>query len=497
METKDINDLRGNTKNPRRISDHDYKKLVQSIQRFGDLSGVVLNNTTGQLVGGHQRVQAFKQLGGQPVVTERYEQPNSKGTVAIGYVLLEDEKYAYREVDWDKDFEAAANIAANRIQGEFDTDLLAELVYELSQLENADELLGLTGQTEDEIKKLLAQVSGEGEDEDNETRGNLADDFIAPPFSILDTKQGYWQARKRSWLDLGIKSEETREGVELFKGASAMFDKYRVDNGTRKSSDVATVSIFDPVLCEVAYRWYNLPGGVVLDPFAGGSVRGVIASKLGMQYVGLELRADQVEANRVQATDICSDPLPVWIAGDSNKTLDAVDGQADLLFSCPPYADLEVYSDDPDDLSNMPYPKFLEMYESIITKSCVKLKDNRFAVWVVGEVRSKDGAYYNFVGDTVKAFEKAGLKYYNEMILVNVAGTLPMRAPRSFNASRKIGKQHQNVLVFFKGDPSTIKSTYGPLDFSQMEDLFAKEIAEAKSLEPLAAPVEELAELTE
>jgi len=36
----------------------------------------------------------------------------------------------------------------------------------------------------------------------------------------------------------------------------------------------------------------------VLDPFAGGSVRGIVASRLGYRYVGIELRQEQVEANR-------------------------------------------------------------------------------------------------------------------------------------------------------------------------------------------------------
>lgn len=57
-------------------------------------------------------------------------------------------------------------------------------------------------------------------------------------------------------------------------------------------------SIFDPVLCEIAYRWFCPQGGTVLDPFAGGSVRGIVASRLGYRYVGIELRQEQVEANR-------------------------------------------------------------------------------------------------------------------------------------------------------------------------------------------------------
>ena len=95
-------------------------------------------------------------------------------------------------------------------------------------------------------------------------------------------------------------------------------------------------SIFDPVLCEIACRWFCPPGGTVLDPFAGGSVRGVVASRLGFSYVGVELRADQVAANQAQAA-LGARPAPRWITGDSRdigRLAKAV--EADLIFSCPP-----------------------------------------------------------------------------------------------------------------------------------------------------------------
>ncbi|KKK48239.1 hypothetical protein LCGC14_3147140, partial [marine sediment metagenome] len=57
-------------------------------------------------------------------------------------------------------------------------------------------------------------------------------------------------------------------------------------------------SIFDPVLCEIAYRWFSPPDGRVLDPFAGGSVRGIVAAYLGRDYTGIDLSLPQVEANR-------------------------------------------------------------------------------------------------------------------------------------------------------------------------------------------------------
>jgi hypothetical protein len=215
-------------------------------------------------------------------------------------------------------------------------------------------------------------------------------------------------------------------------------------------------SIFDPVLCELVYRWFSPRGGTVLDPFAGGSVRGVVASRLDRQYVGVELREEQVLANREQARRICADPKPVWHCGDSRGIMEICKGiAADLVFSCPPYADLEVYSDDPRDLSTLDYVRFMQSYRDIIQASVAMLKPDRFACFVVGEVREKTrgGPYRGFVPDTIRAFIDAGANFYNEAILVTAVGSLPLRAGKQFQATRKIGKTHQNVLVFCKGDP--------------------------------------------
>lgn len=73
---------------------------------------------------------------------------------------------------------------------------------------------------------------------------------------------------------------------------------------TYTETTAAGVSIFDPVLTELAYRWFSPPGGHVLDPFAGGSVRGIVASALGRPYTGVELRPEQVAANQAQADTI-------------------------------------------------------------------------------------------------------------------------------------------------------------------------------------------------
>lgn len=316
----------------------------------------------------------------------------------------------------------------------------------------------------------------------------LSDRFLVPPFSILDTKQGYWQDRKRNWINLGIKSEVGRGDALLYnighwdyddekyantkmaftsKGANSCLSEEGAAKYGRKAQQT---SIFDPVLCEIAYKWFSKENDKIIDPFAGGSVRGLIAGMLKRNYTGIDLSDKQIEANKQQYSEISNKyngiVQPNWIHGDSLNCKELANDKYNLLFTCPPYYDLEVYSNQVNDLSNMStYEEFIGTYNNIIKNACDMLENDSFAVIVVGNMRNHtNGGYYDFAGDTVKAFQNAGLIYYNEMILVNVIGTLPVRAPKQFNASRKVGKQHQQVLVFYKGNPNNIKEKFGEFE---------------------------------
>ena len=227
----------------------------------------------------------------------------------------------------------------------------------------------------------------------------------------------------------------------------------------KKSINLTGTSIFDPFLCEIVYNWFCTKSGIVFDPFAGGSVRGVVAEIVGHHYIGIDLSERQIDANRINADHfgVC----PAWHCDDSrNADKYLPDSSADLVFSCPPYHNLEKYSDHPLDLSNMNYKDFLEAYTDIISISCRKLKENRFAVFVVGDIRDGKGAYRDFVSDTKRIFRECGLCLYNEMILLNQYGTAPMRSGKLFTANRKVSKVHQNVLVFYKGDIKQIRNIF-------------------------------------
>ena len=262
------------------------------------------------------------------------------------------------------------------------------------------------------------------------------------PFSILDTRTKEWQERKRYWIKTyNITSELGREDT--------------VSKSKFWDTDEISVSIFDATLCEKIYEWFTPKGGIILDPFAGGSVRGIVATEMGYQYNGIDLSEEQIKANRTQSTK------PVWIEGDSDVVLNSLDNEKyDLVFTCPPYYDLERYSGSHRDLSNMDDSEFDEVYFRILDKSAQKLKNNRFFIVVVSEVREvsktgdyKIGKYRGLVSKTIQACEEAGLDFYNDMVLFNSQHQAGRVVDTYFNRNRKVASVHQNVLVFVKGNP--------------------------------------------
>ena len=276
----------------------------------------------------------------------------------------------------------------------------------------------------------------------------LRDKFIEPPFTILDSKTRSWGIRRNQWKKIGIKSEVGRNSKINGSNSQKGYQKI-MNQGNHKPHN--GVSIFDPALCEVLYHWFAPENGSILDPFAGGSVRGIVANYLGFKYTGVDIRQEQINSNRDQAIDILDVVnQPNWYVGDSNEVLNGFNKEFDFVFSCPPYADLEVYSDLEGDISNMPYINFMKAYKEIIAKSCNLLKSGGYACFVVGEVRDKKGNYIGFVPDTIRAFTDCGMNFYNECIYLQGLAGACLTAGRIMGISKKVKKIHQNVLIFKK-----------------------------------------------
>lgn len=453
----------------------DTAEIRKSIRRHGQYRAIVVRRHDGQhtILAGNHTADA---LAAEGMTTARCE-------------LIECTDDEARRI----------NLADNRLAelGGYDDQALAEL---LARLDGDLDGTGWDIRDLDEIADALGRddeaAGGTGDDPVPE-RPSLADRFLIPPFDVLDARQGWWRTRKRQWLSLGFQSELGRldgkqDGRSVFahsghaRADPKYYDKKRAAEAqaghemtaaefeagfyTPPAEGVSSgISIFDPVLCELAYRWFCPPGGAVLDPFAGGSVRGLTAAVLGRAYHGNDLSARQVEANQAQAAGFTARGLihedPVWTQGDSADWVTTLEPEsADMIFTCPPYYDLERYSDHAADLSAMSTAAFDEAYARIIAGAASALRPGRFAVIVTGDARGGNGLLRDLRGATVTAASRAGLRYCSGAVLVTPLGSLPVVTARAFSGTRTLSRTHQDVLVFCKGDRKQAALACGDVD---------------------------------
>lgn len=363
--------------------------------------------------------------------------------------------------------DAALYAIADNRTGELAEWDLAVLPNTLAALRDDPEIDHLaSGFDEDEIANLVDQITaGSGGDRGPAPEGAA----MVPWTTVLDARQGYWQDRKAVWKASGIDSELGRDANPFNQSGWGGDDS---DSTTEKIVNLrGTTSIFDPVLCEILYGWFCPSGGSVLDPFAGGSVRGIVAAEMGLEYTGMDLSKKQLDANWAQVLDREMPGVIHWAQGDSRT--DLPDGAFDFVMTCPPYFDLEVYSDADGDLSNMKIDGFRECYGDIIEQCALRLKKDRFAAIVIGEVRAKDdgnGYMRGLYNMTVDLCEQHGLRLYNDAVLITPLGTVQMACINPFKKTRKLGRSHQYVLVFCNGDVRAATAACGGDDVPMLHN---------------------------
>ncbi|MFH1485706.1 MAG: site-specific DNA-methyltransferase [Chloroflexota bacterium] len=130
IEHIDIDQLRPDPANPRRISDAELETLTRSIQEFGFVDPVIARREDKVVIGGHQRLVAARKL----------------GVKKVPVVFL----------DISVEQARLLNIALNKISGSWDQELLARLLADLNQAPAID--LTLSGFDNEEIKKLLKRL---------------------------------------------------------------------------------------------------------------------------------------------------------------------------------------------------------------------------------------------------------------------------------------------------------------------------------------------------
>lgn len=111
-------------KNPRKITAEQLEQLKANIKELGDLSGIVHDLNTDEIIAGNQRSKIIDISKCEIVLTEKFDTPTKQGTVAWGYVIFEGQKLNYRQVRWNDRQREKANITANSYGGEFDYSIL-------------------------------------------------------------------------------------------------------------------------------------------------------------------------------------------------------------------------------------------------------------------------------------------------------------------------------------------------------------------------------------
>jgi DNA modification methylase len=265
---------------------------------------------------------------------------------------------------------------------------------------------------------------------------------MSPGSSWFPTSTTVWKldelprSRLKQWRQL------TNETGHTGSRAGAMrADHYSVFTGTH--------SIFACPLAEWILRRYGgPPGGYVLDAFAGGPPRALVAAVMGFHYVGFEIREEQIQENEDVLHELGLLKNVRYIHGDG-RFLDGDLPMFDAAVTCPPYYDVERYSDLPSDLSNLAtYAEFNAGIWFSALAHRKRMKPGSFVCIVVGNFRSAStGELIDFRSDTVQNFRDAGFKFHDEIIVVKNAGSAARRAANAWR-TMKLVRQHEFVLVF-------------------------------------------------
>ena len=161
-----------------------------------------------------------------------------------------------------------------------------------------------------------------------------------------------WNYKKYTAFDKQITDKVATDGLkeDTKKGK----DWVKVGGGQR------ALSKFNSENCKNIINFFTSKDDTILDPFAGRT-RAIISNHLDRKYVGFELTEKYFPSESTTDRKIFNID-----SSDMNDVLNT-SMKFDLVFTCPPYWNMEKYSDNPNDLSTFKtYDKFLnEVYTNV------------------------------------------------------------------------------------------------------------------------------------
>ena len=270
------------------------------------------------------------------------------------------------------------------------------------------------------------------------------------PFASAKERYGLWPVTV--W-DVDVRDPYTRKLRDAIGDAGqnreGSFTKDTDDKSTYRGK--LSASIFSPAVASWALNLYApADGGTVVDPFAGGGTRAIIAASLGHHYVGTELREDEAADVTGRATALGFADRVRIVHGDA-RSIDQHVRDADVLLTCPPYWNMERYEGGPADLSQAAtYDEFLEGIRDVAKAALFTLKPGAAAVWVVGLHRTSDGTLLPLNHDIARVHRDVGWVFREEIVLRRIGDGSMTRIGQFEKGRGHLVRQHEYALVFRK-----------------------------------------------
>ena len=211
------------------------------------------------------------------------------------------------------------------------------------------------------------------------------------------------------------------------------------------------MSEFNSALAEFVIKYWSKQGDLILDPFHGWGTRALVATNLNRRYIGYDV--SQIAHNYLK--DFFE--TQIVLQEKVKHTLHHADGlkiehlereSVDLIFTCPPYFNIEKYESCEGQLSDIgDYNLFLNKLSKGIERYYEVLKDGKFCIFVMGDWRIK-GELKLFSQDVISLFLKS--KFLMHDFIIHKLNSVAIIGCANFEASNFVCKSHEYVLVFKK-----------------------------------------------
>lgn len=258
------------------------------------------------------------------------------------------------------------------------------------------------------------------------SKNKLLNEFVQTQAEVVEEKYKQYNIPKDTRLNgLTLSSRSVRDGISL--------------------------SIFPFDLAQKILRFYSTKNDVIFDPFSGHLTRWYCCYLNDRHYFGYDISKLFFEKNSKILKNLISQSLSqskpkINLYNKDSRHLHFPNNSFDLIFTSPPYYDLEFYGDEQGQLGNCKdYISFLDDMRQIVSECYRVLKPDKFIVFNVNDF-VKEGIFYPYHCDIIRIFEDIGFKLH-DVVIVDWQTSIGKAFVTEIFERKKTAKRHEYLIV--------------------------------------------------